>query len=75
MVDAFELYLSCRTVQVFHLAVEGERQTQHIIVNLPTGYHHLPEAGGVLDQPCWTMSMFTHFQAGEVAAATRKLSG
>ncbi len=39
-----------------------------------TGFSQLPEAGGVLDQPVWLMSMFDQFRSGENAVAAKTLS-
>jgi hypothetical protein len=39
-----------------------------------TGFTQLPEAGGVLDQPVWLMSMFDQFRSGENAVAAKTLS-
>ena len=73
MVAAFELYQGCRTVQVVHLEVAERDQSKHLLLNMPVSYHHYPEDGGLLDQPCWTMAMFGHFQNGEMAAAKEHL--
>lgn len=72
---AFELYLTCRTVQLFHLRVEKDkgRKVENKIVEFVTGYGQLPESGGVLDQPVWLMSIFDDFRNGENAAAAKNL--
>lgn len=72
---AFELYLTCRTVQLFHLRVEKDkgRKVENKIVEFVTGYSQLPESGGALDQPVWLMSIFDDFRNGENAAAAKNL--
>lgn len=76
MARAFELYLSCRTVQLFHIRVEKDRgkRVENRVTEFVTGYSVLPEAGGVLDQPVWVMAIFDQFKAGENAVASKTLS-
>jgi len=73
---AFELYLQCRTVQLFHIRVEKDRgkRVENKVTEFVTGYSQLPEAGGVLDQPVWVMAVFEQFRAGENAVAAKTLS-
>lgn len=76
MARAFDLYLACRSQQLFHIEVtkDGGKRAEHRVVRYVTGFNLLPEAGGVLDQPCWTMDMFEHFRSGENAAAVKQLT-
>lgn len=73
---AFDLYLLCRTQQLFHLEVKknGGKSVEHRVVRFTTGFHALPEAGGLLDQPVWTMEMFERFKSGENLAASKALN-
>jgi hypothetical protein len=73
---AFELYLTCRSVQLFHIRVEKDkgRRVENKVTEFVTGYSVLPEAGGVLDQPVWLMAIFDFFKAGENAVAAKTLS-
>jgi hypothetical protein len=75
MARAFDLYIDCRTVQLFHLRVEKDRgkKVENKIVEFVTGYSQLPVAGGMLEQPAWVMRMFDHFRSGENAAAAKNL--
>lgn len=72
---AFDTYLTCRQVQLFHLRVEKDKgkRVENKITEFVTGYSQLPEAGGVLDQPVWLMAIFDHFRAGENANAAKTL--
>lgn len=70
---AFGLYLSCRSVQLFHVAMESKNKVEHKIVEFVTGYAQLPEAGGMNDQPVWLMEIFAQFRAGENAVAAKAL--
>jgi hypothetical protein len=70
---AFDTYLACRNVQLFHMKIESKTKVENKITEFVTGYSQLPEAGGVLDQPAWLMAMFDQFRAGENAAAAKTL--
>lgn len=76
MARAYDLYTLCRTQQLFHMEVKknGGKSAEHRVVRFVTGFHSLPNAGGVLDQPCWTMDMFELFRRGENLAASKALS-
>lgn len=50
------------------------KTVEHKITEFVTGFALLPEAGGVLDQPVWLMSIFEQFRAGENAVAAKTLS-
>lgn len=71
--DTFDLYLECRELQFIHLELQKQKKVEHKIVPQVVGYHHLPEAGGLLDQPCWTITMFNIFRAGENAGNAKTL--
>lgn len=53
---------------------EKGKRTEHRIVRFTTGFHHLPDEGGVMDQPVWTMAMFELFKEGENRAAMTELT-
>ena len=71
---AFELYLSCRQQQLFHMEVQKDKgkRLEHKLVLFTTGYL-FPAPGGILDQPDWLTTMFDCFMSGERAAAMREL--
>ena len=50
------------------------KKIEHRIVRFTTGYHHLPEDGGLLDQPVWTMAMFEQFKQVENHVAMEVLN-
>lgn len=77
MSRAFDLYLYCRTVQLFHIKVEKDkgRRVENKVTEFVTGFSQLPVAGGVLDQPVWLMAVFDQFRAGENAVAAKTLKG
>ena len=52
----------------------GGKSVEHRVVRFTTGFHSLPEQGGLLDQPFWTMEMFGHFRQGENLAASKALN-
>jgi hypothetical protein len=52
---------------------QGGKSVEHKVVRFTTGFHSLPEAGGLLDQPCWTMELFEVFREGENRAAFKGL--
>ena len=70
---AFDTYLMCRSVQLFHIKVESKNKAENRVTEFVTGYSQLPEAGGVLDQPVWLMAVFDHFRSGENAIAAKTL--
>lgn len=72
---AFDLYLQCRQSQMVHLELTKDKgkKVEHKIVSFSTGLHHLPEPGGILDQPCWTFAMFTVFRNGENVGAQKTI--
>lgn len=70
---AFDTYLACRTVQLFHLRIESKNKVENRITEFVTGYSQLPDAGGVDDQPVWLMAMLDQFRAGENAVAAKTL--
>lgn len=49
----------------YELTKDRGKKVEHKTVPFVTGFHTLPEQGGVLDQPCWTLHMFEVFRAGE----------
>lgn len=53
---------------------KGKQGVRHDVLSWPTGFHTLPEAGGVLDQPAGLMLMFDQFLAGERHAVFKRLS-
>lgn len=65
----FALYLDCRTLNFVHLEVSKDRgkKVEHKVLPFAVGYGNLPEPGGMLDQPHWTMAMFNIFRSGENA--------
>jgi hypothetical protein len=73
---AFDLYLQCRTTEMVVVKVTKERGKKEEVrmAARVTGYHHLPRAGGLLDQPCWTMDMFAQFERGENSVALNELT-
>lgn len=73
--EAFRLYLDCRSLDFVHFEIKknGGKKVEHKVIPHVSGYHHLPEAGGVLDQPVWTMEMFSTFRRGEMAGAGKML--
>jgi len=71
--QAFDLYLECRELQFIHMKLQKNKKVEHKVVQQVVGFHHLPEPGGLLDQPCWTMSMFSIFRSGENAGAAKAL--
>ena len=75
MARAYDIYTTCRTVQLFHMRVEKDKgkKVENKVTEYVTGYAQLPEAGGVLDQSVWLMAMFDHFRTGENNAAAAKL--
>lgn len=64
---AFHLYLSCRLIDHVHMEIKKDRgkKVEHKVLPLVSGYHSLPAKGGMLDQPNWTIEMFSVFRAGE----------
>lgn len=71
---AFDIYLSCRQQQLFHMEVQKDkgRRVEHKVLPWTTGYA-LPEPGGMLDQPAWMTDMFDFFVQGERAAMMKEL--
>jgi hypothetical protein len=71
---AFELYLQCRSLNFVHFEVAKERgkKVEHKFVPFVNGWSTLPEPGGALDQPVWTMAMFEVFRAGENVGSQEK---
>jgi len=74
---AFDTYLECRSLQLFHVKIEkdGGKRVDNRITEYVTGYSQLPVAGGMLDQPVWLMAMFDRFRDGENAVAAKTLKG
>lgn len=70
---AFDTYLMCRTVQLFHLRLESKNKVENKVTEFVTGYSQLPRTGGVEDQPAWLMAMFEQFRSGENAVAAKNL--
>ena len=62
---AYAMYLQCRELQFIHFKFTKNRKQEHKVVPQVVGFHTLPEAGGLLDQPNWTIEMFSAFKAGE----------
>jgi len=60
-------------VQLFSLEVEKNKRTEIRLTEFVTGYSQLPDAGGVMDQSAWTMTIFEQFRSGENAAAAKAL--
>lgn len=50
------------------------KTVENKLTEFVTGFSHLPEAGGMLDQPVWLMTIFEHFRSGENAVAAKTLS-
>lgn len=73
--DAFHLYLSCRSIGFVHMEIKKDRgkKVEHKVLPFVTGFHSLPVAGGMLDQPSWTIEMFGAFKAGENAGVQKAL--
>lgn len=64
--------MSC-TRQLFTVEkTQGERTTS-IIINYATGYHSLPEEGGMLDQPYRMMAFWSYFLEGDRLATFKRL--
>ena len=69
-----ELYLKCRSTQFVHITIEKRGgKVDHKFLEYTTGYAHLPDTGGVLDQSVWLMGMFDHFRQGDAAAYARQM--
>ena len=74
----FETYLTCRAIGlvIFEKTSKDGKKSSHIFIQWPTGWAALPVAGGVDDQPCWTMdileSMLQGERDGRLVAATKK---
>lgn len=66
---AHDLYLSCRTISHVHIPLNKDRgrKVEHKVLPFVSGWSALPEEGGMLDQPVWTMAMFNIFRAAENA--------
>lgn len=71
--QAFDLYLQCRELQFIHFKFNKNRKSEHKVVPQVTGFHTLPEAGGLLDQPNWTIEIFSAFRTGENAGSSKAL--
>lgn len=64
---AFSLYLSCRSLSHVHIPLNKDKgkRVEHKVLPMVSGWSALPEEGGMLDQPVWTMAMFNIFRAAE----------
>lgn len=73
---SYDLYVLCREQQLFTVDVtkQGGKRTDTKIVTYTTGFHSLPETGGVLDQPHRLMSLFQYFLSGDHVATMKSLS-
>jgi hypothetical protein len=74
---AYRIYRDCRTQVLFrHEYTKGEGKNAKsfvAIVNVTTGYHHLPVEGGILDQPHRLMDYFDAFRFGDARAAHEQM--
>lgn len=72
------VYDQCRQTQMFSVETakgSGKQQVRVIkVVELPTGYHHFPEDGGLFDQPYRLMEFLDIFYNVERSEAYRKLN-
>lgn len=50
------------------LTKERGKKVEHKFLPFVSGWSHLPEPGGVLDQGVWTMAMFQTFRRAENTA-------
>lgn len=69
----YSLYVQCRGISLLHVQVPQNKKVRHEIVSWPTGFHTLPESGGLLDQDLTTMLLFDAFLAGERQAAIKRM--
>ncbi len=72
--EAYNLYVMCRTQQLFSVEVSKNNKTVVKIVRWTTGLHSLPEEGGMLDQPHRLMHFFDQFMIGDANATFRELN-
>ena len=47
------------------VAKDKGKKVEHKIMPFVSGWSALPEPGGMLDQPVWTMALFNIFRSGE----------
>lgn len=73
LAKAFTLYLQCRELQFIHFEIQKGKKKEHKVIPQVTGFHTLPEPGGLLDQPNWTIEIFSAFRAGENAGSAKAL--
>jgi hypothetical protein len=65
--EVYTLYLLCRKTQIVVFKTQkGDNTIQHL-AQATLGLEHLPETGGILDQPHRIMSFFEAFIDGEHA--------
>jgi hypothetical protein len=50
------------------------KKSKIVFVHFPTGLAHLPEAGGMLDQPYRLMFLFDLFLEGERSAFNKQIT-
>jgi len=64
---AFDLYLACRSLSFVHIPINKDRgkKIEHKVLPFVSGWSALPEQGGMLEQPVWTMTMFNIFRSAE----------
>lgn len=71
--DAFAAYLLCREQHVVAYQIpKGKDKTVQKLVPFTVGLHHLPEDGGVLDQPHRLLTFFEMFMLGDRLAFSKK---
>ncbi len=74
---AYSLYRDCREQVLFrHEFSRGQgKQAKNMvsIIAWTTGYHHLPEGGGMRDQPHKLMQYFDAFRNGDARAANEQM--
>lgn len=69
--EAYALYDECRTLTVHAQQYSKGKEQMIRTLTFPTGYHYLPNEGGMLDQPYRLMEFFGEFMSGERLAFFR----
>jgi hypothetical protein len=69
--EAYVIYDECRTLQVHEQQYSKGKDQMIRTLTFPTGYHALPQMGGILDQPYRLMEFFGEFMSGERQAFFR----